>query len=73
MEKFDDSRPIQTVRGGNNYLLWAEEISSFLKGRKLWRYVTGEINRPVKKTKEEEDAFYDRFEDWDCKNHQILT
>ena len=72
MKKFDGSRPIQTMLDVNNYILWAEEIFNFLKGRKLWRYVTSEISRPIKKT-EENDAFYDRFEDWDCKNHQILT
>ena len=48
-------------------------MSSFLKGRRLWRYVTGEITKPTKQGNEDETKFYERLEEWDSKNHQILT
>ena len=48
-------------------------MSSFLKGRQLWRYATGEITKPTKQGNEDETKFYERLEEWDSKNHQILT
>ncbi|GFY95099.1 CLP protease proteolytic subunit 6 [Actinidia rufa] len=32
---------------GSNYKPWSQAMSNFLKGRKLWRYVTGDIKAPV--------------------------
>ena len=66
-------KPIQTTFDGTNYLLWADEMHSFLKGRKLWRYVSGDFAKPIKLDNESDKEFNDRFEDWDCINHQILT
>uniref|UniRef100_A0A2N9J2S0 Reverse transcriptase Ty1/copia-type domain-containing protein n=1 Tax=Fagus sylvatica TaxID=28930 RepID=A0A2N9J2S0_FAGSY len=34
---------------------------------------TGEIQAPVRSKDEEDTKFADRLEDWDCKNHQIIT
>jgi len=48
-------------------------MSNFLKGRRLWRYATGEITKPTKQEDEDEIKFYERLEEWDSKNHQILT
>ncbi|XP_025640741.1 uncharacterized protein [Arachis hypogaea] len=63
-------------------------MRGFLKGRKLWRYVTSDIACPVKPTvtdiskdgasKSKEDAekekdYAEKLEDWDSKNHQIIT
>jgi hypothetical protein len=48
-------------------------MRSFLKGRKLWLYVTGDIPKPTKVTAQSEDAFRTRLIDWDSKHHQILT
>ena len=47
----------------------------FLIRRKLWRIVTGDITKPTKqdKDKEEDSKFIERLEDWDSKNHQIIT
>ncbi|XP_059454959.1 uncharacterized protein LOC132185165 [Corylus avellana] len=44
---------VQTVLDGTNYMLWSQSMRSFLKGRKLWLYVTGEIQKPVKKDSED--------------------
>ena len=65
--------PINVIFDGSNYDLWAEEMCSFLKGRLLWRIVTGEIPKPTKKADEEEEKFTERLVSWDGMNHQILT
>ncbi|XP_010263725.1 PREDICTED: uncharacterized protein LOC104601921 [Nelumbo nucifera] len=67
------SHPITVIFDGSNYDLWSQEMCSFLKGRLLWRYVTGEIPKPAKISDETEDKFAERIEKWDGKNHQILT
>jgi hypothetical protein len=48
-------------------------MCSFLKGRKLWLYVTGQRHPPTQQKDETEDAFALRLEDWDGINHQIIT
>ncbi|KAG6787115.1 hypothetical protein POTOM_008746 [Populus tomentosa] len=73
MEKLDISQPITTVLSGLNYNLWIQGMKSFLIGRKLWRILTGDITKPTKETDESDMKFADRLEDWDSKNHQIIT
>lgn len=73
MEKLDVVQPMKTIMDGSNYVIWSQEMSSFLKGRRLWRYATGEIARPTKQKDQDEAKFYDQLEEWDSKNHQILT
>lgn len=48
-------------------------MSAFLKGRKLWQIVTSDIPQPTKQKDEDDRKFWERLEDWDSKNHQILT
>uniref|UniRef100_A0A2N9I8W4 Integrase catalytic domain-containing protein n=1 Tax=Fagus sylvatica TaxID=28930 RepID=A0A2N9I8W4_FAGSY len=48
-------------------------MRSFIKGRKLWFYVTGEMKKPVQGSSEDENAFRIRLIEWDSNNHQILT
>ncbi|KAK2972125.1 hypothetical protein RJ640_007186 [Escallonia rubra] len=48
-------------------------MRSFIKGKKLWRYLTGDIIIPVKTTNEPQLKFDERLDDWDSKNHQIIT
>uniref|UniRef100_A0A2N9FWB6 Uncharacterized protein n=1 Tax=Fagus sylvatica TaxID=28930 RepID=A0A2N9FWB6_FAGSY len=47
--------------------------ATFIKGRKLWFYVTGEMKKPVKGSSKDENAFRIRLIEWDSNNHQILT
>ena len=44
-------------------------MCSFLKGRKLWLYVTRQRHPPQQQKDETEDAFALRLEDWDGVNH----
>ena len=67
------SRPIHVLFNGDNFSQWSQAISSYLKGRKLWCYVSGVRTIPVKEEKES-DATYDlRLKEWESSNHQIIT
>ena len=44
----DIIRPITIMSDGlTSYYAWSQNMTIFLKGRKLWRYVTGSIPKPV--------------------------
>ena len=73
MEKLDVIQPIKTILDGLNFAIWSQEMSSFLKGRRLWRIVTGSVLAPVQQKDEADNAYWERLEDWESKNHQILT
>uniref|UniRef100_A0A2N9EH44 Integrase catalytic domain-containing protein n=1 Tax=Fagus sylvatica TaxID=28930 RepID=A0A2N9EH44_FAGSY len=73
MAQSEISKPIHVILDGDNYSLWAQGMCSFLKGRKLWLYVTGQRHPPTQQKDETEDAFALRLEDWDGVNHQIIT
>jgi hypothetical protein len=73
MDENELPKTVTTILNGHNYVLWSQDMRSFLKGHRLWRYVTGEIQVPVRSKDEEDTKFADRLEDWDCKNHQIIT
>jgi hypothetical protein len=75
MEKSEVTRPITIILDGSksNYNQWSEAISGFLKGRRLWRYVTGDKKCPTRSTGETDETYADKLEEWDSKNHQIIT
>ena len=73
MGKHDISQPITTISSGSNYNLWIQGMKSFLIGCKLWYILTGDITKITKKTDESDTKFVDRLENWDSKNHQIIT
>lgn len=73
MEKLEVTPPISVILNGSNYNHWAESMCGFLKGRRLWRYVTGDKKCPTKGKDDTADAFADKLEEWDSKNHQIIT
>ncbi|GAV65462.1 LOW QUALITY PROTEIN: UBN2_3 domain-containing protein, partial [Cephalotus follicularis] len=69
----DPAQPIIIILDGPNYLRWSSAMTSFLKGRLLWRIVTGDKPAPVKRSDEIDDSFANCLEDWDSANHRILT
>ncbi|XP_072064466.1 uncharacterized protein [Arachis hypogaea] len=86
MEKLNIFQPIPIILNGSNYAHWVEAMREFFKGRKFWRYVTSDIVCPVKPTmtdkskdgpsKSKDDVekdFAEKLEDWNSKNHQIIT
>ncbi|KAJ1394467.1 hypothetical protein SESBI_34169 [Sesbania bispinosa] len=73
MEKSDVTKPITTTLNGSNYNFWVPGMKSFLIGRKFWRIVTRDIRKPTKAKDETNEKFVERLEEWDSKNHQIIT
>jgi hypothetical protein len=73
MDKNELPKTVTTIFNGHNYVLWSQDMRSFLKGHRLWHYVIGEIQAPVRSKDEEDMKFANHLEDWDCKNHQIIT
>ena len=69
----ESSQPVKVILDGTNYLFWSQQMISFLKERKLWRYVTGDIPQPTRKADETDEAFAARLDDWDSNNHKIIT
>ncbi|OAY84916.1 Pheophytinase, chloroplastic [Ananas comosus] len=67
------AQPIQTILDGSNYTLWVQDIRNFLKGRKLRRYVIGDITEPVCETNEVDGAYKLRIEEWDNNNHKVIS
>ena len=42
------THPITVILDGPaSYHAWSQNMTVFLKGRRLWRYVTGDIPKPV--------------------------
>jgi hypothetical protein len=63
MDKSKLPKTVTTIFNGHNYVMWSQDMHSFLKGHRLWRYVMGEIQAPVHSKDEEETKFADRLED----------
>ena len=72
--------------GSTSYHAWSQNMTVFLKGRKLWRYVTGSIPKPVpnpksKATAAEEssktavttDDYEEHLEEWEGIQSKILS
>ena len=73
MAQSEISKPIYVILDGNNYFLWTQGMCSFLKGRKLWIYVTGQRLPPKQQKDKTEDALALQLEDQDDVNYQIIT
>jgi hypothetical protein len=73
MTQTEISHPIYVTLDGQNYFVWSQSIRNFIKGRKLWFYVTAEMKKPIKGSSEDENVFRIRLIEWDSNNHQILT
>ena len=83
----DIIRPITIMLDGpTSYHAWSQNIIVFLKGHKLWRYVTGLIPKPVPNPKSKatavEDAsktavtvddYEERLEEWESIQSKILS
>jgi hypothetical protein len=54
-------------------MLWSQNIKVFLRGRRLWCYVSGETVAPTQREGESADKFASRFDDWDNANYRIIS
>ena len=73
MENTETSSPISITLNGLDYIHWAQAMTNFLKARRVWRIIIGEITEPVQKQGETTEKFIERQEDWDSKNGDIVT
>ena len=67
------SRPIYVIFNGDNFAQWSQVMRSYLKGRKLWLYVTSDRPIPEQVDKETDSAYVIRIENWESANHHIIT
>ena len=56
-------KTVTIVLNGHNYVLWVQDIRSFLKGHLWWRYVTSDIQPHVRFKDEDETNFSDCLDD----------
>ena len=57
------SCPIYVIFNGDNFAQWSQAMRSYLKGRKLWFYVSGDRLIPEKVDKETDSAYAIWIED----------
>ena len=67
------SRPIHVIFYGDNFAQWSQAMRNYLKGRKLWIYVTSDRPIQEKEDKETDFAYAIQIEDWESANHQIIN
>ena len=67
------SRPIHVIFNGDNFAQWSQAMRSYLKGHKLWLYVSGDLPIPKQVDKETNSAYVIQIEDWENANHHIIT
>ena len=67
------SRPIHVIFNGDNFGHWSQATCSYLKGCKLWLYVSGDHPIPEQVDKETDSSYAIQIEDWESANHQIIT
>ena len=51
------SRPIHVIFYGDNFAQWSQAMCSYLKGHKLWLYVSDDLPIPEKVDKETNSAY----------------
>ncbi|KAL6509554.1 hypothetical protein OROGR_022864 [Orobanche gracilis] len=69
----DDSLQSISVRlDGTNYTYWNFGMKNFLKGKKMWKYISGDALKPVKTDKNEAE-FEEQLDIWDTNNSKIIT
>ena len=73
MDQSKAFRPIVITLEGPNYIPWSQAMSSFLKEQIFWHYVTRDIKAPVQGTTETSTKYIVQLEEWDSKDHQIIT
>ena len=73
MQGDEISRPIHIIFYGDNFAQWSQAMRSYLKGRKLWLYVSGDHSIQEKEDKEADSSYAIRIEDWESANHHIIT
>ena len=67
------SHSIHVIFNGDNFAQWSQALRSYLKGCKLWLYVSGDHPIPEQVDKETDTAYAIQIGDWESANHHIIT
>lgn len=72
------ARPISVILDGKNYSQWSYHMKIFLKGRGLWKYVTGDKSCPIIsvvdfKNEEKKAKWETDVDQWEIENNKIMT
>ncbi|KAG9442993.1 hypothetical protein H6P81_018847 [Aristolochia fimbriata] len=71
MATFVESVQVVPVKLDNsNYVHWASFMRNFLKGRNLWKYVTGDCKKPIVTS---DVSSTKAFDDWEINNSRVIT
>ena len=73
MEHLDVAHYVSIILDGSNYPLWAQAMTSFLKGKKYWPIITVILTQPSNEVNETQVKSVDCLDDWDNKNNKIIT
>ena len=57
MANLDVSQPINIILDGTNYSHWAQAFQNFLRGCKLWKFVTSQVRLLVADEEESSNKF----------------
>ncbi|CAH9130393.1 unnamed protein product [Cuscuta epithymum] len=72
MAEGEDSLQSISVRlDGTNYTYWSFGMKNFLKGKKMWKYVSGAATIPTKSV--DGEKFDELLDVWDTNNSKIIT
>ena len=69
-ERDDSLQSISVRLNGKNYSYWCYVMKNFLKGKKLWRYVSGVSIKP---TDDKVKDYADLLDTWEADNSKIIT
>ncbi|XP_062099980.1 uncharacterized protein LOC133805845 [Humulus lupulus] len=68
--KVDSLQSINVQLNGQNYSYWHYVMKIFLKGKRMWGYVSGTSTKPKD---DKDESFAEQFDLWDAKNSKIIT
>ncbi|XP_062080957.1 uncharacterized protein LOC133785757 [Humulus lupulus] len=68
--KDDSLQSINVQLNGQNYSYWHYVMKFFLKGKRMWGYVSGTSTKP---TNDKDESFAEQLDLWDANNSKIIT
>ncbi|XP_062093433.1 uncharacterized protein LOC133799432 [Humulus lupulus] len=68
--KDDSLQSINVQLNGQNYSYWHYVMKKFLKGKRMWGYVSGTSTKPKN---DKDDSFAEQLNLWDANNSKIIT
>ena len=67
-EKDDSLQSISVRLDGKNYSYWSYVMKNFLKGKKMWGYISGILTKPKD---EKAEGYAEKLDTWDANNAKL--